>query len=138
MDFELTLLYRGSEQNFTFANFKRLVENQGPTLHIIKSQHDYLFGGCAFEKYPNPQNGKNEDKEDAKAFVFQLHPNQVKLKNRQEESSKKYAIRCHSNYLSIFGGNNGTDFYIRENSIKDNSYSSLGYTYELPQGYNRE
>jgi BTB/POZ domain-containing protein KCTD9 len=94
VDFELTLLYRGSEQNFTHDNFKRLVGNQGPTLHIIKSQHDNLFGGCAFEKYPDRKNDKDEYKEDAKAFVFQLHPNQVKLKNKLEETSKKFAIRC--------------------------------------------
>ena len=110
MDFELTLLYRGSEQNFTHDNFKRLVGNQGPTLHIIKSQHDNLFGGCAFEKYPDRKNDKDENKEDAKAFVFQLHPNQVKLKNKQEESTKKYAIKCCSGCLSMFGY--GSDFYI--------------------------
>ena len=34
----------------------RLVGNQGPTLHIIKSEHDHLFGGCAFEKYPTKGN----------------------------------------------------------------------------------
>jgi hypothetical protein len=121
VDFELTLLYRGSEQEFTHDNFKRLVGNQGPTLHIIKSEHDYLFGGCAFEKYPNRQNDKDEDKEDAKAFVFQLHPNQVKLKNKQEEGTKKgAAIRCYNNYLSVFGYSNA-DFAIKVNSIKDNS-----------------
>jgi hypothetical protein len=48
----------------------KLVGNQGPTLHIIKSEHDHLFGGCAFEKYPNPKNGYNEDKQDDKAFLF--------------------------------------------------------------------
>ena len=53
VDFELTLLYRGSEQNFTNANFVRLVGNQGPTLHIVKSKQGYLFGGVAFEKYPS-------------------------------------------------------------------------------------
>ena len=81
LDFELTLLYRGSEQDFTSANFVKLVGGQGPTLHIIKSEHDHVFGGCAFEKYPNRQNGSNEDKHDDKAFLFQLHPNQVMLKN---------------------------------------------------------
>jgi hypothetical protein len=40
---------------------------QGPTLHLIQSEHDYLFGGCAFEKYP-AQHG--EDKKDDKAFLF--------------------------------------------------------------------
>ena len=59
----------------------KLVGNQGPTLHIIKSEHDHIFGGCAFEKYPNRKNGNNEDKQDDKAFLFQLHPNQVMLKN---------------------------------------------------------
>ncbi len=70
----------------------RLVGNQGPTLHIIKSEHDYLFGGVAFEKYPSKD---NEHKEDAKAFLFQLHPNQVQLKNKQD-GNKGCAIRSHA------------------------------------------
>ena len=69
----------------------RLVGNQGPTLHIIKSEHDYLFGGVAFEKYPSKE---DERKEDAKAFLFQLHPNQVQLKNKQDKN-KGHAIRSH-------------------------------------------
>ena len=63
----------------------RLVGNQGPTLHIVKSEHDYLFGGVAFQNYPS---NHNENKEDAKAFLFQLHPNQVKLNNKQDASKK--------------------------------------------------
>ena len=72
LDFELTLLYKGSEQEFTNANFVKLVGGQGPTLHIIKSEHDHVFGGCAFEKYPS---GSSENKQDDKAFLYQLHPN---------------------------------------------------------------
>ena len=79
LDFDLTLLYRGSEQEFSDANFIRIVGNRGPTLHIVKSEHDYLFGGVAFNKYPILG-----IKEDAKAFLFQLHPNQVQIKNRQD------------------------------------------------------
>lgn len=79
------MLYRGSDQEFTHANFVRLVGNQGPTLHIVKTEHDYLFGGVAFEKYPSSH---GENKEDAKAFMFQLHPNQVKIKNKQDASYK--------------------------------------------------
>ena len=63
----------------------RLVGNQGPTLHIVKSEHDYLFGGVAFQKNPSQH---AENKEDAKAFLFQLHPNQVKLKNKQDATYK--------------------------------------------------
>jgi hypothetical protein len=63
----------------------KLVGGQGPTLHIIKSEHDYVFGGCAFEKYPTKQ---YECKQDDKAFLFQLHPNQVMLKNKLHDSYK--------------------------------------------------
>jgi hypothetical protein len=114
----------------------KLVGNQGPTLHIIKSEHDHIFGGCAFEKYPNRKNGNNENKQDDKAFLFQLHPNQVMLKNTLHASNKSYAIRCYSNYLSLFGG--GPDLVIFETSNPNKCYSTLGGTYELPQGYNRE
>ena len=63
----------------------KLVGNQGPTLHIIKSEHDHLFGGCAFESYPNKH---QENKQDDKAFLFQLHPNQVMLKNTLDDKYK--------------------------------------------------
>ena len=103
-----------------------LVGNQGPTLHIIKSEHDYLFGGCAFEKYPT-----NGDKHDDKAFLFQLHPNQIKLKNKLDASYKDRAIRCHNDFLSLFGYN---DMWIRASGSSSKSGSNLGRTYELPQG----
>jgi hypothetical protein len=130
------MLYRGSEQEFSHANFVRLVGNQGPTLHIIKSEHDHLFGGCAFEKYPNRQNGNDENKQDDKAFLFQLHPNQVMLKNTLHASYKPYAIQCYSESLSMFGG--GVDLRIYETKNGNKSYTALGNTYELPQGYNKE
>jgi hypothetical protein len=77
------LLYRGSEHKFTNAKFDELVGNQGPTLHIIKSEHDYIFGACAFEKYPYKGSGRGDYywKADDKSFLFQLHPNQIRLKN---------------------------------------------------------
>jgi hypothetical protein len=127
------MLYRGSEQEFKSANFVKLVGGQGPTLHIIKSEHDHLFGGCAFEKYPN---GSNENKQDDKAFLFQLHPNQVMLKNTLHASKKPYAIKCYSHSLSAFGCGNDLSIYESKNGSK--CYTNLGYTYELPQGYNQE
>ncbi len=104
--------------------------NQGPTLHIVKSEHDYLFGGCAFEKYPS---GYNESKHDDKAFLFQLHPNQIKLKNKLDGNYKHQAIRCYNDCLSMFGY--GADMRILASNSGNNSYANLGYTYELPQGY---
>jgi hypothetical protein len=127
------LLYRGSEQDFSHANFVRLVGNRGPTLHIIKSEHDHLFGGCAFEKYPT---NHGENKQDDKAFLFQLHPNQVMLKNTLHASYNHCAIRGYNDNLSMFG--HGTDLRIYETKNGSKSYTYLGETYELPQGYNKE
>ncbi len=105
--------------------------NQGPTLHIVKSEHDYLFGGCAFETYP-AKNG--EHKQDDYAFLFQLHPNKIKLKI---DGNKHRAIRCKSDSLSLFGNGNGwgADMCIRARNSDNKSHSYLGWTYELPPGY---
>ena len=127
------MLYRGSEQEFSHANFVKLVGGQGPTLHIIKSEHDHLFGGCAFEKYPTKH---GENKQDDKAFLFQLQPNQIMLKNTLHASYKDRAIRCWSDGLSMFGS--GTDLRTYETKSGSKSFTALGSTYELPQGYNQQ
>ena len=127
------MLYRGSEQDFTHVNFVKLVGAEGPTLHIIKSEHDNLFGGCAFEKYPTKY---NEYKQDDKAFLFQLHPNQVMLKNTLHARFKHCAIGCWYDSLSMFGA--GTDLRIKDANFGPKCFTNLGETYELPQGYNKE
>ena len=129
VDFSLKLLYRGSEQEFSNANFQRLVGNQQPTLHIIKSEHDHIFGGCAFEKYPT----RGASKRDDKAFLFQTHPNQVRLKNRLEPNRQNAAIRSYNENLSYFG--NGADIKIYEKNSTESCTNNLGlYTYEKPAG----
>jgi hypothetical protein len=132
VDFSLKLLYRGSEQKFSNANFQRLVGNQQPTLHIIKSEHYHIFGGCAFEKYPT---GESVNKRDDKAFLFKTHPNQVRLKNRLIPSSQNSAIRSYNNSLSTFGS--GPTLRIYEKNSSRSYTANLGvYTYEKPAGCN--
>ncbi len=67
LDFSLTLFFRGSEQDFSFRKFTRLVGNQASTLHVVKSEHDHIFRGCALEKYPE---GDGTCKLDDKSFLF--------------------------------------------------------------------
>jgi hypothetical protein len=131
VDFTLKLLYRGSEQEFSNANFQRLVGNQQPTLHIIKSEHDHIFGGCAFEKYPTDGANKRDDK----AFLFQTHPNQVRLKNRLDPRYQDYAIRSYTDYLSYFGNSSALIIY-EKNSNKSFTANLGKYTYEKPAGCN--
>ena len=107
--------------------------DQGPTLHIIKSEHIHVFGGCAFEKYPK---NHGEDKQDDKAFLFQLHPNQVMLKNRLDNEYKLYAIRCRSDSLSVFGYGPGTLYIQEPKNGKKSKSNHPGHTYEMPPGCN--
>ncbi len=111
-----------------------LVGGQGPTLHIIKSEHDHVFGGCAFEKYPAKH---GEDKQDDKAFLFQLHPNQVMLKNTLHASYKEWAIRYYRDSLSVFGNGPVIEIYEGKNGKKSKS-DNPGFTYEMPPGCNKE
>jgi hypothetical protein len=134
VDFSLKLLFRGSDQEFSNANFQRLVGNQQPTLHIIKSEHDHIFGGCAFEKYPT---GSSVDKRDDKAFLFQTHPNQVRLKNRISSypDHLNYAIRSYNDSLSYFGYNSNLRIYEKNSSKSYTARLGTG-TYEKPAGCN--
>ena len=93
-----------------------------------------MFGGCAFEKYPNKH---NEYKHDDKAFLFQLHPNQVMLKNRLDEEDKEDAIRYYHDTLSCFGAGVEIDIYEPKNGKKSKS-NNPGRTYEMPPGCNDE
>ena len=98
---ELTLLYRGTDHAFSTAKFHEIVDGKGKTVHVIKSEHDHVFGGVAFETWP--ANGQ-QDKHDDKAFLFKLHPTLAKLPNKLELKYKLYAIRNLKNSLSAFGG----------------------------------
>ena len=42
---DIELLYRGSRDGFEARNFHDKCDNQGPTLTIIKSSDDFIFGG---------------------------------------------------------------------------------------------
>ncbi len=93
-----------------------------------------MFGGCAFEKYPNKD---GDCKQDNKAFLFQLHPNQVMLKVKPDGSYKQYALLCYNNCLSAFGAGIALNIY-ETKSGKKSYTNNTGYTYEMPPGCNQE
>lgn len=39
------LLYRASEHGFTYSAFHDKCDNKGPTISLIKSEHEKVFGG---------------------------------------------------------------------------------------------
>lgn len=41
------LIYRGSRDGFTAKSFHTICDGKGPTLSLIKSEHEKVFGGFA-------------------------------------------------------------------------------------------
>jgi hypothetical protein len=70
------MLYRGTDHAFSTAKFHEIVGDKSHTLHVIKSEHNHVFGGVAFEKWPVNENSCKHDDE---AFLFRLHPALSKL-----------------------------------------------------------
>ena len=46
------MIYRGTDHAFSTAKFHEIVGGKGETVHVIKSEHDHVFGGVAFETWP--------------------------------------------------------------------------------------
>ena len=101
------------------------MKDHGSTLHIVKSEHQKVFGGFRSKPYP----GNGSWTKDPKAFIFSL-TNKKKLSLIDSESQNIYS---GSESFSHFGSNGANDLVIWLNSKKEmSSYSSLGYTYHLP------
>lgn len=62
------LLWKGSTDGFKAATFHTKCNNKGPTLTVIKSQHDKVFGGFTSEQWTSA----NEYKKDPTAFIYSL------------------------------------------------------------------
>ena len=67
LDKNLNLLYRGSENNFSSKTFHNLCDDKGPTLVLVRSSYDKLFGGYASESW-HLKGWKSAPK----SFVFSL------------------------------------------------------------------
>jgi hypothetical protein len=67
------LLWKGSRDGFKAATFHTKCNNQGPTLTVIKSQHDKVFGGFTSESWGFAgTSSKSQGKQDSTAFIYSL------------------------------------------------------------------
>ena len=59
--FQLQLLYRGSEHGFKKLPFNQRCDNQGPTVTVVQSEYDLLFGGYTNIGWTSHENQYLED-----------------------------------------------------------------------------
>jgi len=99
--------------------FHEKCDKQGPTITIIKSSNDMIFGGYTDKDWDISGDYKNS----TKSFIFSL----TKMtKHEIKNENKQYGIYCYTSYGPTWGG--GHDINITGNG--QSSYSNFGHTYE--------
>ena len=124
------LLWKGSTDGFGAATFHSKCNSQGPTLTVIKSKHDRVFGGFTSVSWGFAPQGRWEFKKDATAFIYSL------------THGGKYAQQLNDNSIYDYGNRGPTfgcsyayDIYIRDNcNARTDNSCWANRTYQLPAG----
>ena len=116
------LLYRGTKDGFTSDIFHKKCDENKPTLTIIKSHNNKVFGGYSDQSWTSTSNYKTS----TNLWIFSLD---AKEKYKLKNANSNQGVYCHTSYGPTFGG--GHDIYISNNPSSDNScYSNYGHSYE--------
>ena len=120
------LIYKASRDGFDVNAFHTRCNNQGPTMTIVRSNNNYLFGGYTAIAWASDSNYKN----DTTAFLFTLtNPHGIPpTKYVVNPGNVGSAVYHNSTYGPTFGS--GNDLYLAANSNSSNS-SYTGF----PHGY---
>ena len=125
------LLYRGSENNFDANKFHELCDGKGPTLILVRSEKQKLFGGYSKTLW----HSNNTFSKGSGSFLFSLSQ---QTKHELIQGREGYAIRGGKGNGPIFGGysNGDRDLRISHSCNQQNngekSFSNLGNSYCLP------
>jgi len=130
---KLTLLYRGSRDGFAAKKFHEKCDNEGPTICIVLSNYNHVFGG--FTNIPWTSN--DAWKMDAEAFLYLLRSSNASRPSEKwmvKPDEVEYAIRHKSGYGPAFGN----DMRIVDNCNSSTSNcSDLGYCYNTSRDKNK-
>ncbi|CAG8597174.1 2022_t:CDS:2, partial [Cetraspora pellucida] len=125
--YDFILLYRGKENDFNPKKFHDSCDNKGPTLTIIKTSDQRLFGGY---NDSNTENHYIERMVSRKNFLFSFD-NQNDFNTSKLARVKKncWVSEYHSDYGPCFGCNkNNFDMYINSKNLyisNSNTYPNL-------------
>jgi hypothetical protein len=121
------LLWKGSRDGYKAATFHTKCNNQGPTLTVIKSQYDKVFGG--FTSVPWTSAGTSIN--DPTAFIYSLT-----RMGKYAKQLNNNSIVDSTDYGPIFGYARGyCDIYIDDNCDTPNANQCYANrTYQLPAG----
>ncbi|CAF1435624.1 unnamed protein product, partial [Adineta steineri] len=125
------LIYKATRHEFYASAFHSCCDYKGPTITIIQSNNNYIFGGYTSISWTSSNDGQY--KNDGEAFLFTLtNPYNIPpTKYTIKPDRVAYAVYHKNSYGPTFG--DGHD--IRIHSSSDNSCSTSSYT-SFPAAYN--
>ena len=135
---ELKLLYRASEHNFSSNLFHSLCDEYSPTLVIVKSNWNNIFGGYTTKTW-NSELGR-EYKSDKDAFLYLWKSNDPRNCSKIYHNNPRYrgrnAILCTGSSQKkgpVFGSGHDLQICDRSNKVKrftiDTDTDEICYTY---------
>jgi len=127
------LFYQGSRDGFEALKFHNLCNKKGPTITIVKSTTNCVFGGYNPESWAS--NGKYV--QNSAIFLFSLQNpvlNTAGPLKFDYKGGSQFGAYCQSTYGPTFGG--GHDLYIADKCNTVNySYSNIGTSFIVPTNY---
>ena len=125
-DRQWSLIYKASRDGFGATIFHRLCDNHGPTMTIIRSKNNYLFGGYTAA----PWTSDGSYKEDRTTFLFTLtNPHDIPpTKYCLNDARITSTVYRNADYGPTFGG--GFDLVVAGGSNANNlSYTNFPHSY---------
>ncbi|CDW74544.1 UNKNOWN [Stylonychia lemnae] len=117
------LLYKATRDTFSSAKMHEMINNKGPIVGIIKSQHDQVFGGYSSVGWK----ADGAWTLDGKAFIFSL----TKKTKHEQYQNKDQALYYANSFMLWFG----YDILLYTDCNNNaSSYSNFGTTYKPPDG----
>jgi hypothetical protein len=119
------LIYKASRDGFDANAFHTRCDNKGPTLTVIQSNNNYLFGGYTSIPWTSDGTYKN----DTTAFLFTLtNPHNIPPTKYLIKPGGTNAVNHGGSYGPTFGG--GHDIYVANASnANTTSYTNFPHAY---------
>ena len=102
------LLYRASEHEFSSEAFHEQCDKKGPTIVVIRNEHNHVYGGYASVSW----NVELAEQADPSAFLFMIRPTLKLCGWKDADHSGEDAICSDPSWGPLFGA--GNDLWIHD------------------------
>jgi hypothetical protein len=130
------LLYRASRDGWCASDFRRMCDEKGQTMTVVKSSGGYIFGGYSDVSWGVCAKNYNHTYS-ANSFLFSLkdHAGVGPVKMPTKRDRICHAVYHDSSYGPTFGY--GANLHVSSNAnTNHSSYCDVGATYQLPSNTN--